>query len=80
MKTLIKTIKKYPLKHDLQTIIKFLKLNFKITYKTCYKKGNFIHNIIELQPLNFRYPYLTFVSLNNMVRYIENFSMAEVMG
>lgn len=76
MKTLIKNHKDF--KHSFKNLNRFLKSNYWIIYKTYYDKmGNFVNNIIELKPKNFRYEYLTFTTLNNMYRYIDNFSIVE---
>lgn len=76
MKTLIKNHKDF--KHSFKNLNRFLKSNYWIIYKTYYDKmGNFVNNIIELKPKNFRYEYLTFTTLNNMYRYIDNFAIVE---
>ena len=76
MKTLINNTKDF--KHDLSVLIRFLKNNYWIKYGTYQnKQGEFVHNIITLQPKNFRYEYLTFTTMNNMFRYIDNFSIVE---
>ena len=76
MKTLIRNHKDF--KHSFKNLNKFLKNNYWIIYKTYYNKhGNFVNNIIELKPKNFRYEYLKFTTMNNMYRYIDNFAIIE---
>lgn len=66
------------LKHSIKTIIKFIRLNFILKYKTKYFKGELL-NYIELKPKNFRYPYMSFENIRDMVKYIDNFSMVDVL-
>lgn len=76
MRKLIQNPKNF--KHSFKDLNKFLKNNFYIIYKTHYNKyGNFVNNIIELKPKNFRYKYMSFCSMNNMYRHIDNFSIVE---
>ena len=76
MKSLVNNTKDF--KHKLPVLIKFLKNNYWIKYETYQnKQGKFVNNTITLQPKNFRYEYLKFTTMNNMLRYIDNFSIVE---
>ena len=76
MKTLVNNSKDF--KHKISILIKFLKCNYWVKYSAYYDKhGAWVHNVITLKPKNFRYEYLTFTTLNNMMRYIDNFAIVE---